>query len=76
MIRGALLCWECSDRGCVLPSRSREWPSGLVAVSGQQRHRARYEKPRVISEDCFETLALSCALANPFVCPGGAPDRS
>ena len=35
-----------------------------------------YEKPAVISEEVFETLALSCAAANPFVCPGGNPDRS
>jgi hypothetical protein len=38
--------------------------------------RLPYEKPRVISEDVFETLALACALANPFVCPAGNPDRS
>jgi hypothetical protein len=43
---------------------------------GQRPARLPYEKPRVISEDVFETLALSCALANPFVCPGGNPDRS
>lgn len=38
--------------------------------------RLPYEKPRVISEEVFETLALSCARANPFACPGGNPDRS
>ncbi len=38
--------------------------------------RLPYEQPRVISEEVFETLALSCAKANPFVCPGGNPDRS
>ena len=42
----------------------------------ERRQRLPYEKPRVLSEDVFETLALSCALANPFVCPGGNPDRS
>jgi hypothetical protein len=39
-------------------------------------HRPAYEKPRVVSEEVFETLALSCARANPFACPGGNPDRS
>ena len=38
--------------------------------------RLPYEPPAVISEEVFETLALSCASANPFVCPGGNPDRS
>jgi hypothetical protein len=38
--------------------------------------RLPYEPPRVISDEVFETLALSCAKANPFVCPGGNPDRS
>ncbi len=38
--------------------------------------RLPYEKPAVLSEEVFETLALSCASANPFVCPGGNPDRS
>jgi hypothetical protein len=38
--------------------------------------RLPYEKPAVISEEVFETLALSCAKSNPFVCPGGNPDRS
>lgn len=38
--------------------------------------RLPYEPPAVISEEVFETLALSCAQANPFVCPGGNPDRS
>lgn len=35
-----------------------------------------YVKPQVISEEVFETLALSCAKSNPFACPGGNPDRS
>lgn len=44
---------------------------------GQVQHRRLpYEPPAVISEEVFETLALSCAKANPFVCPGGNPDRS
>jgi hypothetical protein len=38
--------------------------------------RLPYQPPSVISEEVFETLALSCAKANPFVCPGGNPDRS
>ena len=41
-----------------------------------QTDRLPYEKPQVISEEQFETLALSCAKANPFVCPAGNPDRS
>lgn len=40
------------------------------------RKRLPYEPPAVISEEVFETLALSCAKANPFACPGGNPDRS
>lgn len=38
--------------------------------------RKPYEAPAVISDEVFETLALSCAKANQFVCPGGNPDRS
>ncbi|HET6611190.1 MAG TPA: hypothetical protein VFG83_04345 [Kofleriaceae bacterium] len=38
--------------------------------------RLPYERPQVISEEVFETLALSCAQSNPFACPGGNPDRS
>lgn len=38
--------------------------------------RRPYIPPAVISDDVFETLALSCAKANRFVCPGGNPDRS
>ncbi len=34
--------------------------------------RLPYEPPAVVSEEVFETLALSCASANPFVC-GGMP---
>lgn len=44
--------------------------------SPRPERRLPYEKPRVISEEIFETLALSCARANPFACPGGNPDRS
>lgn len=42
----------------------------------EDRERLPYEPPAVISEEVFETLALSCAKANPIVCPGGNPDRS
>lgn len=38
--------------------------------------RLPYEKPAVVSEEVFETLALSCAQTNRFTCPGGNPDRS
>lgn len=38
--------------------------------------RLPYEPPAVVSEHVFETLALSCARADPLVCPGGNPDRS
>ena len=41
-----------------------------------ERPRKPYERPAVISDEVFETLALSCAKANPFVCPGGNPNRS
>ncbi|HUQ08361.1 MAG TPA: hypothetical protein VM261_37980 [Kofleriaceae bacterium] len=40
------------------------------------RPRKPYERPAVVSDEVFETLALSCAKANRFVCPGGNPDRS
>lgn len=42
----------------------------------ERTERLPYEPPAVISEEVFETLALSCAKANMFVCPGGNPDRS
>ncbi|HVK73791.1 MAG TPA: hypothetical protein VM734_10735 [Kofleriaceae bacterium] len=41
-----------------------------------ERPRKPYERPQVVSDEVFETLALSCAKANRFVCPGGNPDRS
>jgi hypothetical protein len=41
-----------------------------------ERDRKPYERPAVISDEVFETLALSCAKANRFVCPGGNPNRS
>ena len=41
-----------------------------------QDDRLPYQPPAVISEDVFETLALSCAKANPIVCKGSNPDRS
>ncbi|MCA9677335.1 MAG: hypothetical protein H6708_03930 [Kofleriaceae bacterium] len=37
--------------------------------------RLPYERPQVVSDEVFETMALSCANANRFQCPGG-PDRS
>lgn len=37
--------------------------------------RLPYERPAVISEEVFETMALSCAAANEWLCPGGS-DRS
>ncbi len=40
------------------------------------RPRRPYERPEVISDEVFETLALSCARANRLSCPGGNPDRS
>ena len=40
------------------------------------RPKKPYERPAVISDEVFETLALSCAKANAFVCPGGNPNRS
>jgi hypothetical protein len=46
------------------------------AETQTERTRLPYEPPAVISEEVFETLALSCAKANPFACPGGNPDRS
>lgn len=49
--------------------RDREQPTN-------DEKRLPYEPPAVISEEVFETLALSCAKANPFACPGGNPDRS
>lgn len=41
-----------------------------------EKPRKPYERPAVVSDEVFETLALSCARANQFVCPGGNPDRS
>lgn len=38
--------------------------------------RLPYQPPAVITEEVFETLALSCAKANLVVCQGGNPDRS
>ena len=42
----------------------------------RERPKKPYERPAVISDEVFETLALSCAQANAFACPGGNPDRS
>lgn len=38
--------------------------------------RLPYQPPAVITEEVFETLALSCAKANQILCPGGEPMRS
>ena len=42
---------------------------------GRGAGRLPYERPAVLSEEVFETLALSCANAR-FVCPPGSGDRS
>lgn len=57
-----------SEHGRSTPQGARE--------SEVRSQRLPYEPPAVISEEVFETLALSCAKANPFACPGGNPDRS
>ena len=33
--------------------------------------RLPYERPAVLTEEVFETLALSCGKGNPMVCPSG-----
>jgi hypothetical protein len=38
--------------------------------------RRPYERPAVLSEEVFETMALSCAKANRFTCPGTNPNAS
>ncbi len=38
--------------------------------------RRPYERPAVVSDEVFETMALSCAKANRFSCPGGNPQSS
>ncbi|MCG8418780.1 MAG: hypothetical protein MJE77_12655 [Proteobacteria bacterium] len=38
--------------------------------------RLPYEPPAVISEEVFETLALSCSKDNPVQCRPGFPTRS
>ncbi len=42
----------------------------------KNRKREKYQPPAVVSEETFETLALSCAKANPIACSGANPDRS
>ncbi len=37
-----------------------------------KKPRKKYEPPAVISEEVFETLALSCALSSPIACRGSA----
>jgi len=53
---------------------SNSKPQGNGALPGAAKR--PYEAPAVASEEVFETLALSCAKSNPFVCPGGNPNRS
>ena len=38
--------------------------------------RRPYERPAVVSDEVFETMALSCAKSNRFTCPGGNPQSS
>lgn len=38
--------------------------------------RRPYQRPEVLSEEVFETMALSCAKANRFTCPGTVPNSS
>jgi len=38
--------------------------------------RRPYERPAVVSDEVFETMALSCAKSNRFVCPGTVPNSS
>lgn len=38
--------------------------------------RRPYERPAVVSDEVFETMALSCAKANRFACPGTVPNSS
>lgn len=38
--------------------------------------RKPYERPAVVTDEVFETMALSCAKANRFSCPGGNPQSS
>jgi len=38
--------------------------------------REAYEPPAVISEDVFETMALSCTNLGPINCPAGSPANS
>lgn len=35
-----------------------------------------YEKPSAVAEETFETLALSCARENGFICPNTVPNNS
>jgi hypothetical protein len=38
--------------------------------------RRPYERPAVVTDEVFETMALSCAKSNRFTCPGGNPQSS
>lgn len=40
----------------------------------QPRERLTYEPPAVVSEEVFETLALSCGRASPLACFGQPPN--
>ena len=35
-----------------------------------------YSPPQVISDDVFETMALSCTNQGPILCPAGSPANS
>lgn len=38
--------------------------------------RKTYSPPQVISDDVFETMALSCTNLGPINCPAGSPANS
>jgi hypothetical protein len=46
-----------------------------VPAASEKKARMPYERPAVISEEVFETLALACASGR-LSCPPGNPNRS
>ncbi len=50
-------------------------PPQSLGIAPPRAERLPYERPAVISEEVFETMALSCSSSDPFSCPGGS-DRS
>lgn len=50
-------------------------PKNNQPPPGPKPRKLPYERPAVVSDEVFETLALSCA-KDPFVCPPGNPNRS